>query len=602
MWASNTDESGAGHSAELHGAIAALMSMRSDPSGSGSDVSADEEGDNMACGLSPVDSTDESDSSSDDDDSDVSELDYPRPGARQHNLPPRVLTVKNVSGGGASSFKKMTLTGRRPAPSSGASPSGPSHNPQRQRLITQQKEVVANHMSRISPAYKLGMLLEMTMECNVCQERLSLVCFAPRDQVIGVNPDGSMSSDSDHLAQCGTYSSSSCSSASKKKGGEKRKRGGAGRRCRMCGYRGQRFGKLTVEAALELRRLCYERAAALRADAQLDKARFWACCDPSKSATAYQLLKDTPALSPSAAGWMNLAQHHQQQREQQKTQLLLQPSRRFSPANSGAGGVWPLGSGVGGPGANGTQQQQQQQQQEVAPATPTQQQALQQAAQQQYVAAMAATSQPGVPASAGTGSAMPSMPQHPWAAFMFQQLASRMRVPPVNFGGWLGHPQQQQQQQHQAIKPEMQQQQMQQQQQQQQSQGGSTTEMHLAALRAATEARLRSRSMSLGITDGGKLKVVAAAPGAAATAPATAAAAGLGGTGTGTGTSNSNSSTRGLLVDTAVPMSGDSPWGANKAAYPSPPSSPRAVQEQALEQHRAGQSSDDAQQGAQAVF
>ena len=53
--------------------------------------------------------------------------------------------------------------------------------------MAQQKEVVANHMGRISPAFKLGTLLETTMECTVCEQMLSLVCFAPRDQVVGNN-------------------------------------------------------------------------------------------------------------------------------------------------------------------------------------------------------------------------------------------------------------------------------------------------------------------------------------------------------------------------------------------------------------------------------
>jgi hypothetical protein len=47
----------------------------------------------------------------------------------------------------------------------------------------------------------------------------------------------------------------------------------------MCGYRGQRFGKLTVEAAVELKRLCIERADALKVDVKLHKARFWGVCD-----------------------------------------------------------------------------------------------------------------------------------------------------------------------------------------------------------------------------------------------------------------------------------------------------------------------------------
>ena len=42
-------------------------------------------------------------------------------------------------------------------------------------------------MGRISPAFKLGTLLGTTMECTVCEQMLSLVCFAPRDQVVGNN-------------------------------------------------------------------------------------------------------------------------------------------------------------------------------------------------------------------------------------------------------------------------------------------------------------------------------------------------------------------------------------------------------------------------------
>ena len=133
--------------------------------------------------------------------------------------------------------------------------------------MAQQKEVVANHMGRISPAFKLGTLLETTMECTVCEQMLSLVCFAPRDQVVGNNGGAAAAGGG------GRKASSSSSSA------KKRKRSGTGRRCRMCGYRGQRFGKLTVEAAVELKRLCIERADALKVDVKLHKARFWGVCD-----------------------------------------------------------------------------------------------------------------------------------------------------------------------------------------------------------------------------------------------------------------------------------------------------------------------------------